>query len=377
MKNNKLREFVLSNTLLQRTWVHQRARKLAKTHPEGLAPPMPMRVIVEPTNACNLSCAYCGNSEMVRPKTNMDLGMYETLLDQMVELGIPRLTLHTIGEPTLHPNIVEMLQMAADRERCVTMSTNGSLLNEKTARGIVKARPDVINFSIDGADQETIDLTRGGLNFEHFLENLRTMRRIRDDEGVMTDSPWGRVRLPTLTITCVLTPHFTREVERKFFETFGPLVDDFLFHWPNSHGDYIPGTPLHKPGILPGKWREALFRQVREPCHYPWDALFLLASGNMSVCRFDFDGRVQVGRFPESSLLELWNSESMRSLRRAHMSFDYKGWEQCRDCTATFYENRHEHMVTSRKLMRRNGIEPARTAWLASDPRKKIPSRAK
>jgi hypothetical protein len=59
------------------------------------------------------------------------------------------------------------------------------------------------------------------------------------------------------------------------------------------------------------------------------------------------------------------------------MSFDYKGWEQCRDCTATFYENRHEHMVTSRKLMRRNGIEPARTAWLASDPRKKIPSRAK
>lgn len=367
-----LRELIWRNTLLQRSRAHVRGRRLARRHPEGLPPTVPKRVIVEPTNACNLACAYCGNREMVRPRRDMSLELYEAVLEQMVELGIPRLTLHTVGEPTLHAEIVTMLRMAAERERCVTMSTNGMLLSEELSRGIVQAYPDVINFSIDAADPDVLRKTRPGQDLDRFLENLRTMRCIRDEEGPLRESPWGLVRLPTLTITCVLTPYFTREVERQFFEVLGPLVDDFLFHRPNNHADYVPGSPLRKPGLLPGKWRDALFRVIREPCHYPWDALFLLADGTMSVCRFDFDGRVRVGKFPERSIPELWNGEEMRSLRRAHLAFDYEGWEQCRNCSATYYENRHEHLAITRKLMRRNGVVPARDAWLPVDPRKKM-----
>jgi radical SAM protein with 4Fe4S-binding SPASM domain len=363
-----LRDLVRRTTLLQRVVVHRRALRLARTHPEGLVPPVPRRIVVEPTNACNLGCAYCGNKDMVRPRTFLDLEVYRRLLDEMVELGIPRLTLHTIGEPTLHPQIARMLEMASKRQRCVTISTNGSLLVEDLARRMVAAGPDILNISADAAD-ESLAITRDGLDYRDLVEKLRVLRRIRDEEGPVRDSPWGPVRLPTLTITCVVTPHFDRATERRFFEAYAPLVDDFLFHFPNNHGDYVHDEPHRRRHLLPKRWVDAIFRSVREPCHYPWDALFLLSDGTMSVCRFDFDARIRVGRYPESSIPELWNSQEMRSLRRAHLAFRYEGWEQCRDCTATFYENRHQHHAMTQKLKRRNGVITTRPAWLNPDPR--------
>ncbi len=368
MISSRLKSLLRSTTLAQRFVVHTRARKLARTHLEGVVPEAPRRIVVEPTNACNLGCSYCGNKDMLRPNTYLKMEHFEKLLDQMVELGIPRMTLHTIGEPLLHPQIAEMVAKAKERKRIVTISTNGSLLTEEKARALVEAGPDILNISADAGDAETLAKTRDGLDFEVLIAGLRRLRKFRDEVGPIIKGPWGEARMPNLTITCVITPLFTREVERKFFEAYGPLVDDFQFHWPNNHGNYVPDEPLRKRGLIPHRIQDAIFRMIREPCHYPWDALFLLSDGTMSVCRFDFDARIKVGRFPDKSLLELWNSEEMRSLRRAHISFNYDGWEQCRDCSATFYENRHKHFVVTQRLKKRNGFETKRDIWLSSNP---------
>lgn len=365
---NSVKDLARQNLLIERVITRLRTRRLARHHPEGLAPAAPKRVIVEPTNACNLKCVYCGNKDMLRRATYLDLGVYERLLDEMVEHGVPRLTLHTIGEPTMHPEIARMIEMAVERERCVIMSTNGTLLDEDLARAIVRAAPDIINVSVDSADPEVMGVLRPGLQLDRLIENLRTFRRIRDEEGRARGGSAGELPLPTLSITCVLTKFFTREAEREFFETFGDLVDDFDFHLANNHGDYVhedPSAPRHR---LPERWRDALYGAVRSPCHFPWDALYLLSDGTMSVCRFDFDARVKVGRYPESSLLELWNSEAMRSLRRAHMSFDFEGWDQCRDCKATYYSSRSEHVASTRRIKARNGFVSRRSAWLQENP---------
>jgi uncharacterized Fe-S cluster-containing radical SAM superfamily protein len=356
------------------TWLkfatqHVRAVRLRKTHPEGLVPPVPKRIIVEPTNACNLGCAYCGNKDMVRPKKFLDVDLYRQLLDQMVELGIPRITLHTIGEPTLHPRIGELVKMATDRGRVVTLSTNGTLLaREELTRSLVQGAPHLLNVSADAADEETLGKTRDGLKPEVLIEGLKTLRRVRDEEGPVRQSPWGIVRMPTITMTCVVTNLFTREVERRFFEAYAPYVDDFLFHFPNSHADYVPDRTHERAGLLPRRLRDKLYKAVRFPCYYPWDALFLLSDGTMSVCRFDFDARVRIGRFGQESVMDLWQGDAMRSLRRAHMNFDFREWTSCEKCTAVWYENRSEHRGMSRRLMKRNGVHFGRDAWLPENP---------
>lgn len=347
---------------------HARAIKLRRTHPEGIAPPLPHRIIIEPTNACNLACAFCGHKDMVRPAAYLDPDLLERMLDEMVALGIPRTTLHTVGEPTLHPRIADMIAMAKARGRIVTMSTNATRLKEKLARDIVLAGPDMLHVSADAADADVLAKLRGGLKLETLVDGVKTLRRIRDESGPIRESPWGRVRLPTLAITCVLTPLFTRDVERRFFETFAPLVDDIVFHTANNHAGYLIDEPLYRRELLPSRIRKWFYRRIRRPCIYPWDTLYLLADGTISVCRFDFDARIRIGRYPDRSIQELWNSEEMNSLRRAHLFFDFRDWTPCEDCTGMMYENRHAHWETTRKLKRRNGMKANRDCWLPINP---------
>jgi len=369
-----LRQFIRRNTLLQRVVAHTRARRLARRHPEGLVPPVPRRIIVEPTNRCNLACVYCGNRRMTRPPSFLDLHVYERLLDEMRELGVPRLTLHANGEPTLHPRIGRMLELAVEREQCVVMSTNGTTLTEELARTIVRASPDLINVSVDSADPEVLEVLRPGLDLGRLVENLRRFRRIRDDLGAVRESPWGRIRLPVISLTCVLTRYLTRAAERRYFDLFGELADDLDFHPANNHGGYVREDPTTRRHWLPSPLRDAIYGRLRTPCTYPWDTLNLLSDGTVSACRFDFDARMGLGRYPERSLLELWNGEALRELRRAHMTLDLRGHEQCRACSAVRYCNRAEDRAVTRRIQRRNGFTPARDSWLPANPRK-LPTR--
>ena len=362
-----IRKWLWRFTPIQRFVQHRRALSLRKTHPEGVVPPLPLRVVVEPTNGCNLGCAYCGNKDMVRPVKFLPLDLFEKLLDEMVELGIPRVTLHTIGEPTLHPHIDEMIAMASARGRVVTMSTNGSRLTDDLARRLILARPTMLHISADAADKETLAKTRDKLDLDVVLSGIKTLRRIRDAEGHFADSPWGRVRMPTLAVTCVLTPHFTREVEKKFFETFTPLVDDIVFHTANNHGGYVDDA-MYIPTLVPLPIKRAFYKRLRRPCPYPWDTLYLLSDLSVSVCRWDFDARITVGKYGESTLKELWHSERIRRLRRAHMNFDYAEWLNCENCSGNLYENRFEHWRLTEKLKKRNGMVSARNTWLSENP---------
>ncbi|MGQ0552960.1 MAG: radical SAM/SPASM domain-containing protein [Planctomycetota bacterium] len=361
---HRLRRF----TPLQRLVQHTRTVRIRKSQPEGQAPALPGRIIVEPTNACNLSCGYCGNKDMVRPRTYLPMDVFEKLLDEMVALGIPRITLHTIGEPTLHPRIADMLALAVARQRVVTMSTNGTLLTEELARSLVRAGPHMLHVSVDAADQATLGKTRQGAALDDIITGLRRLRRLRDAEGPLRDSPWGRVRMPTLAVTCVLTPNFTRAVEREFFRTFSPIVDDIVFHTANNHGDYVHTEPWYQRSLLPRRWRKGFYKSLRVPCPYPWDTLYLLSDLTVSACRWDFDARVPVGRFPETSLPELWHGQAMRSLRRAHMQADFGDWTLCEDCSGNLYENRYEHFRLTNKLKRRNGMVSVRNTWQPENP---------
>jgi hypothetical protein len=363
-----VKRWIHRNTFVTQTLLHARAVMNRGRKPYGDVPPVPMRIGVEPTNACNLRCTYCGNKNMQRRATYLPLPLYERLLDEMVELGIPRITLHTIGEPTLHRDIAKMVAMATERDRVVSLSTNGTLIDNALALDLVRAGPDLLNFSADAGDAETLRRTRPGLELDSLLEGLRLVKHHRDTVGMFRDSPWGRVRMPTITMTCVRTSWFTPEVERQFFATFSPYVDDFCFRAPNNHASYA--LEEERPhGLLPPRLREAVYRLVRKPCPYPWDALYLLSDGTMSVCAFDHDARVTVGRYGPQSLLELWNSEAMQSLRRAHMSFEFGEWPICETCTGCTLENRHEDFEVTQRVMRRNGYAPRRSGWLGVNPR--------
>lgn len=362
------RNMLKGSLLVSRAVAHARTVRQRRAHPSGIVPDRPRRVIVEPTNACNLSCSYCGNQNMKRGLTMLPMPMFEKLIAQMDELDIRRLTLHTIGEPTLHKQLPKMIRLAKDAGIQVSLSTNGTRLTEEYVRELVLAGPDIVNLSIDAADPEKIKRLRPGLDPEEFFAGMKRLKRIRDEEGPLATTPWGEVRTPSIVATCVITNEWDDEEERAWFELYGEYVDDVDLHWPNSHAGYVPDQPHRRRSLLPAAFRDKIFEKLRISCPYPWDALFLLSNGEVSACHFDFDARLVIGRFGPQSLLEIWNGEQMNSIRKAHMDFDFKDWDQCKDCSAALYTNRHEDDRMSRKVKERNGFVANRDMWVGRCP---------
>lgn len=106
---------------------------------------------IELTTRCNLKCKYCPHwPELPRPKTDMTLEVFQqalALVRHYVARGTQgEVSLTGIGEPTLHPNFVEMLAQAREAigpERRLAVATNGLLLDDALCDAIKPYDPVV------------------------------------------------------------------------------------------------------------------------------------------------------------------------------------------------------------------------------------------
>ena len=73
---------------------------------------------IEPTSECNLRCKYCPHPKMLRVKKHMDMFIFEQALDivrYFVKQGTQgELSLTGVGEPTMHPYLVDMVKHSRD-----------------------------------------------------------------------------------------------------------------------------------------------------------------------------------------------------------------------------------------------------------------------
>jgi len=86
--------------------------------------------VIEITNRCNLNCPICfADSGAGGPGAGYDLGLaqVEAILDRLVETeGQPEVVQISGGEPTIHPQILDILAAARARDiRHIMLNTNG------------------------------------------------------------------------------------------------------------------------------------------------------------------------------------------------------------------------------------------------------------
>ena len=108
----------------------------------------PLILNVDPTNACNLLCEMCPNSQSPVVKKNfMDMGLYKKILDEVQARGkrLYRFFLVKDGEPLLHKNIVEMVDLAKRKNisHITTVVTNGVFLDREKQKAFVDLGLDI------------------------------------------------------------------------------------------------------------------------------------------------------------------------------------------------------------------------------------------
>jgi len=264
---------------------------------------LPDIVQIESTNLCNAKCVFCPRDEMHRRQGVMDMDLFTKIVDECAALGITHVRVHNYGEPFLDRQLVEKVRYAKSKGIAeVGMISNGSLITEEIARGMIDAGLDAINISVDAAGKETFERTRLNLKYDDVIGNIRTLARLRAESG--------RKR-PKLILSFVRQDNSADE--RAFIEEWSRVADK------------VHITDLHN-------WAGTLNARsdVRYPCYRLWLTFTVLWDGRVSLCCADFDGRHILGDLRTSTIAQVWNSPAYRAVRRQHL--DSGGPEICRSC---------------------------------------------
>jgi hypothetical protein len=145
------------------------------------AGPLPSRMYIECTAACNISCAEaCCAPETGITRTRqagmLDFDLFRRVVDQAGP-SLGRIDFFNYGEAFLHKRAVEMCEYIKSTFPHIYLytSTNGLALSEAQARRLVHSGIDEVTFSLDGATPESYAKYRQRGRFEVALANLRAM----------------------------------------------------------------------------------------------------------------------------------------------------------------------------------------------------------
>lgn len=163
----------------------------------------PLEYYFDYTNNCNLNCSGCYNKEYIN-SSSMPASDISQIISEMKELGIMRLHLAG-GEPTIDVEKLETYLIAAYRNDIIlSMATNGTLLTEDVCKLIISHDLLAVSVSIDGFDEESNSIRRGGGNFTKSVQGIRNLIREKSEQNSRTE-------------ICI-KPTYTPHVSSNFFE---------------------------------------------------------------------------------------------------------------------------------------------------------------
>ncbi len=136
------------------------------------------RVYIEPTSVCNLTCQTCIRNTWTEPLGSMSMETFSRLAEQLQKFPhLQSVMFGGFGEPTAHSDILSMIRSVKSLGVKAEMVTNGTLLDEKTIRGLFNSRLDTLWISFDGADGGSYEDIRKGASFRQVMGGLELLKK--------------------------------------------------------------------------------------------------------------------------------------------------------------------------------------------------------
>ncbi|MCO4770671.1 MAG: hypothetical protein KDA24_11625 [Deltaproteobacteria bacterium] len=155
---------------------------------------------IEPTDFCNLTCPMCHPQQGFRPtlhgdllKGYMDTSLFRQIIDGIAasDVCFDHLIFQWLGDPSLHPELFEMLAYAldhvGDRFGYFRIDTNAILLTPDRIEQLVTAYerhplvPVLMVFSLDAISRDTYKVVKGRDYFDVVMDNVTHFLRRRGE----------------------------------------------------------------------------------------------------------------------------------------------------------------------------------------------------
>ncbi len=269
---------------------------------------MPIEMGLEVTNRCNLACIMCNRNDMHRPIGDVSRELVARVAREVKDT-IELLFLHGTGEPLLHTNIFELIDICKQEGIAVGLSTNCVLLDKHRSRELLDAGIDYLILAVDGATKETYETVRRGAKYEQTMENIRYFLELRKHYA----------RRPYVLLQYIVMPENRHETA------------SFKAMWRNGSANAVRIRP-EIDFLKRGNQRHGLASNHQRPCFYIFRSMNIYHDGSAVPCCADYDGKYLLGNVEDAPISELFNGRRMASLRRLHL--EGKGYQValCSQC---------------------------------------------
>lgn len=284
----------------------------------------PSQIIVDNTELCNLACIHCAHRIFVKSRyysgCSLSPDLNAKLVDEVREYGqniTQYIRYSASGEPLMEQHIYEMLAYAVRNSGVtVTLTTNGTLMDEKRTERLLATGVDVIDISIDAFTPETYAKIRVNGNLNVTRANVLRLLKLTKKPSVHTKVVVSYIEQP-------LNVHETND-----FEAF----------WKENGADYVVVRRLHSnAGAITDvaeRKRKENAMEVRRPCLYPWERIVLNPRGYISFCPADWThgSTIPDADYRTTTISETWQGEFYQKLRKAHLTNNFANHEFCGQC---------------------------------------------
>ena len=303
----------------------------------------PNNMMIELTNACNLSCRMCNHKNMKRKTGFMSEELFNKIIEQAKELNIKNIGLYTVGESFLHPKIFDFIKTAKNKGiEYVYITTNGQPLDKDKIQKIFDSGLDSIKFSIDASSKEIYENIRIGGKWEKLVENIKLLRELRDKSG-------SKLRIfASFTIT-----QDSHKDLPKYNSIFKDLIDETLFDFVSDQGgQQVEEFNSMMPEIIKKNLNKLILpREKWYPCNLLWNRFITTYDGKLTICCVDFEACLVYGDLDKNTLKECWNNEKMQVFRKIHKQGRFEALSLCNRCSAVKRDENMLNYLTSTVIL--------------------------
>ena len=261
---------------------------------------------------CNHKCSFCSNSDERTIKYQTSVAEFEKVMCNVLKyVTCDELGLSAKGEVLVNHDFTKIVRSCKEKFHIpyIYISSNGALLDEKSAIEIIEAGMDSIKFSINAVTRESYKEVHKVDDFEKVIENYKTLIRLK------------REKYPKLKIFLSSVIDMSKEnLEKSFKELLGE--EDYAL---------IDGVSLYTLSFTP-KFEVKTDAKVTKKCSIPFNELYINADGTLGLCCKDYFDTVNFGSLLEDDFMDIYNSKAFKEVRNMHKKSEFPDGHLCKNC---------------------------------------------
>ena len=273
----------------------------------------PESLSVEPASVCNLRCPECtlGGGRLQRPGQLMDLATFDNALQPLA----PRLVscqFFLQGEPTLNPNLCQMIATTHRRQIFTTISTNGQTLTPELCNNLIASGLDRMIISVDGTTQDVYERYRVGGSLQAAIDGIGNMVAAR--KALKSHNPLIEVQFIVFRhnehqISQIKTLARQCGADRLVLKT--AQIENAA-----HAAEMLPENPKYSRYRINADGTISTKRHFSANCFRLRSTMVVASDGNVPLCCYDKNCHHSLGNINQTNALAIWHSPEADHLRQ-------------------------------------------------------------